>query len=83
MLGVHGWGDLQPELNKMSKQGQWMEMGDLITDEMLNSFGVMGEPASVVPEIIARYGDFTDRTNGGYGFVGGEERVSMIQALRA
>ena len=83
VLGVHGWGDLQPELNKMSKQGQWMEMGDLITDEMLNTFGVMGEPASVVPEIIARYGDFTDRTNGGYGFVGGEERVSMIQALRA
>ena len=30
VLGVHGWGDLQPELNKMSKQGQWAEMGELV-----------------------------------------------------
>lgn len=83
VLGVHGWGDMQPELNKMSKQGQWAEMGDLVTDEMLNTFGVMGEPKDVVPEILSRYGDFTDRTSGGFGFVDDEERVSMIQALRA
>jgi len=49
VLGVHGWGDLQPELNKMSKQGQWAEMGELVTDEMLNTFGIMGEPKDIVP----------------------------------
>ena len=83
VLGVHGWGDLQPELNKMSKQGQWAEMGELVTDEMLNTFGIMGEPKDIVPAIQDRYGDFTDRTSGGFAFVDDEERVSMIQALRA
>tara|TARA_Y100001934_G_C12272055_1_gene735459 strand:+ start:32 stop:1036 length:1005 start_codon:yes stop_codon:yes gene_type:complete len=83
VLGVHGWGDLQLELNKMSKQGQWAEMGELVTDDMLNTFGVMGEPKEVVPAIQDRYGDFTDRTSGGFSFVDDEERVGMIQALRA
>ncbi|MDT0470425.1 LLM class flavin-dependent oxidoreductase, partial [Streptomyces gibsoniae] len=27
VLEVHGWGDLQPELNALSKQGRWQEMG--------------------------------------------------------
>ncbi len=27
VLDVHGWGDLQPELNALSKQGRWAEMG--------------------------------------------------------
>lgn len=83
VLAVHGWGDLQGELNVMSKQGQWQEMGELITDEMLNTFGVMGEPGKLVPEIRQRYGDFVDRTSGGFTFVGDAERREMIAALRA
>lgn len=83
VLGVHGWGDLQGELNVMSKQGKWQEMGELITDEMLNTFGVMGEPKMLVPEIKKRYGDFTDRTSGGFTFVDADERRDMIAQLRA
>lgn len=83
VLAVHGWGDLQSELNAMSKQGKWQEMGQLITDEMLNTFGVMGEPDSLVGEIKRRYGDFVDRTSGGFSFVGDEQRREMIAALRA
>ncbi len=83
VLGVHGWGDLQSELNTMSKQGKWQEMGELVTDDMLNAFGVMGEPDGIVDEIISRYGDFTDRINGGFGFVDSEKRQQMVAALRA
>ena len=28
VLELHGWGDLQDELNALSKQGEWVEMGD-------------------------------------------------------
>ena len=28
VLEHHGWGDLQPELNALSKQGEWKQMGD-------------------------------------------------------
>jgi probable F420-dependent oxidoreductase len=45
LLDHHGWGDLQPELNRMSKQGQWFEMMQLITDDMLDVIGVSGRPA--------------------------------------
>ena len=31
VLDAHGWGDLQPELNAMSKQGRWQEMASLST----------------------------------------------------
>lgn len=83
VLAVHGWGDLQGELNRMSKEGKWQEMGELVTDEMLNTFGVMEEPKNVVKEIKARYGDIVDRTSGGFSFVDTEQRLEMIQALRA
>ena len=28
VLDLHGWGDLQPELNALSKEGRWSEMGE-------------------------------------------------------
>ena len=83
VLGVHGWGDMQIELNKMSKQGLWKEMGEMITDEMLNTFGVMGEPDTITGEIKKRYGDFADRTSGGFSFVDDDTRREMIQSLRS
>jgi hypothetical protein len=45
-------GELQGELNAMSKQGRWKEMGTLITDDMINAFGVMGEPQQIAPEML-------------------------------
>src|SRR6516165_10980946 len=42
VLELHGWGDLQPELNRLSKQGDWDEMGRQITDEILDAFAVVG-----------------------------------------
>ena len=64
VLGVHGWGDLQPELNKLSKQGKWDEMGSLITDEILEEFAVVAEIDDVVDKFKNRYGDLVDRTMG-------------------
>ncbi|MBT4160637.1 MAG: LLM class flavin-dependent oxidoreductase, partial [Gammaproteobacteria bacterium] len=83
VLGVHGWGEMQIELNKMSKEGKWAEMSELVTDDMLNVFGGMGEPDSIVAEIKSRYGDIVDRTSGGFGFVDNEKRQEMIAELRA
>ena len=44
VLELHGWGGLQDELNALSKQGKWKEMGELIDDDMLNTFAVVAEP---------------------------------------
>jgi probable F420-dependent oxidoreductase len=61
VLDIHGWGGLQDELNTLSKQGKWVEMGSLITDEILDAFAVVGEPESVAPELLHRYGDVIQR----------------------
>ncbi len=44
VLDVHGWGELQPELNALSKQGRWPEMGRLIDDDMLHTIAACGSP---------------------------------------
>jgi probable F420-dependent oxidoreductase len=61
VLDIHGWGGLQDELNTLSKQGKWAEMGELIDDEILNTFAVVGEPEQVAPELHRRYGDVIQR----------------------
>jgi probable F420-dependent oxidoreductase len=61
VLDLHGWGDLQDELNSLSKQGEWVKMGDLIDDEILTTFAVMGEPEAIAPELHRRYGDCIQR----------------------
>ena len=61
VLDLHGWGGLQEELNALSKQGKWVEMGELIDDEILHTFAVVGEPEEIGPELLKRYGDCIDR----------------------
>ena len=62
LLDHHGWGEIQPELNRLSKQGKWFEMMAYITDEMLDVIGVCGAPAEVGAALRARNG-FADRTS--------------------
>jgi probable F420-dependent oxidoreductase len=78
-----GAGDLQGELNTMSKQGRWQEMGTLVTDEILGEFAVVGEPHEIVPEMKRRYAAFTDRTSGTFTFVDDDARRQMIAQLRS
>jgi probable F420-dependent oxidoreductase len=63
VLELHGWGDLQPELNALSKAGTWVEMGKLISDEMLHTFAVVAPPDKVAAAILERYGDIITRIN--------------------
>jgi len=63
VLDLHGWGGMQDELNTLSKQGQWVEMGTLIDDEILNTFAVVGEPEAIAPELHRRYGDVIQRVS--------------------
>jgi len=57
VLDLEGLGDLQPELNTLSKRGEWGKMAELVSDEMLRTFAVVGTPDQVAEEIAARYGD--------------------------
>jgi probable F420-dependent oxidoreductase len=61
VLDIHGWGDLQPELNALSKQGRWSEMGALIDDDVLHTIAACGTPAQVAAHIRDRVEGISDR----------------------
>jgi probable F420-dependent oxidoreductase len=61
VLRVHGWEDVGAELNQLSRKGEWVAMGELITDEMLDTFAVVAAPDDLAAGIVARYGDVLDR----------------------
>lgn len=61
VLELHGWGELQTELNRLSKRGLWDEMGTLIDDEILEAFAVVAEPDQLVPKLKARCAGAIDR----------------------
>ena len=61
VLEHHGWGDLQTELNRLSKAGRWADMGEAIDDDVLHAFAVVA-PAEELPDLLAeRYGGTLDR----------------------
>jgi probable F420-dependent oxidoreductase len=59
-LECHGWGDLHPELNRLSKAGRWDDMAALIDDTLLEAVAVVGPPASVASALHARLDGIAD-----------------------
>jgi probable F420-dependent oxidoreductase len=63
VLELHGWGDLQTELNTLSKRGSWEQMADLIDDDVLNTFAVVGPLDDIAGKVLERFGGLVDRFN--------------------
>ncbi|MFM8304177.1 MAG: LLM class F420-dependent oxidoreductase [Actinomycetota bacterium] len=61
VLDLHGWGDLGDELHRLSKRGEWVQMGELVDDDVLGTFAVVAEPEQVARRVKERYGDLVDR----------------------
>lgn len=57
VLDLHGFGDLQPQLTALSKQGKWDEMSGLIPDELLAEMAVIGTPEQAGHALRDRWGD--------------------------
>lgn len=63
-LDAHGWGDeLQPQLHRLSREGDWVKMAALIPDEVVEAFAPIGSPAEVAQQIKDRYGDIAARVS--------------------
>jgi probable F420-dependent oxidoreductase len=60
-LEPHGWGELQTELNHLTKAGRWEELPRRIDDEILDTLTVRGAPADIGRLVTARYGNVVDR----------------------
>lgn len=83
VLDSIGAGELQPVLNTMSKEGKWKEMGEIITDDILEKFAVVAEPKDVAAKMKQRYGDLIDRTSAAYGTIPAAEQKRIIDDLQS
>jgi len=83
VLDVHGWGDLQPELRTLSMRGEWEAMGDLITDDILETFAVVEPLDRVAAAVRARYEGVVDRIMMGLPNATDEQAAQVLAELRA
>jgi len=63
VLDLHGWGDLFEDLNRLSKRGEWEQMGELIPDDMVDAFAVSGPPEDIPAKVIERYDGMVTRVS--------------------
>ena len=63
VLEVHGWEGMHDEWKAMAKAGKWMEMMGSVTDEMLETFALIGTPEEVATKMKERCGGKMDRVS--------------------
>lgn len=83
VLEHHGWGDAQTELNRLSKRGQWVEMGNVIDDDMLGAFAIVAEPHEVPGRIAERFGGTLDRLQFYAGVRDKDRWAPIIEEIKA
>jgi probable F420-dependent oxidoreductase len=55
VLELHGWTGVAEKLNAASRRGEWDEMTELITDEMIAEFSAIGTPVEVAAQLRDRF----------------------------
>lgn len=60
-LETHGWSEVSEPLHRLSMEQRWDELPKYISDEMLDTFAVIGRYDEVGERLKERYGHYADR----------------------
>jgi probable F420-dependent oxidoreductase len=82
VLDFHGWSGLQPEMLRLSKLGQWQEMGTRIPDHVLEAFVVIGDASACARQLTDRFDGVLDLICG-YSQAGPGLPPAILTALRS
>lgn len=63
VLTVHGWESMQPEAYRLSREGEWDAMADLVDDTILHTFACSGSPEEVAAKIRLRFEGHVERVS--------------------
>jgi alkanesulfonate monooxygenase SsuD/methylene tetrahydromethanopterin reductase-like flavin-dependent oxidoreductase (luciferase family) len=63
VLETHGFLEIGQVLHEMSLKGQWAEMGEIVSDEMLDAFSAFGEYDEIADKFVERYGGLLDEVS--------------------
>ncbi len=66
-LEIHGFDDLNPRLHELSMRGKWQEMGELVSDDVVEALAETGTKEEVVRKIRERYGEMCAAVSWGPG----------------
>jgi probable F420-dependent oxidoreductase len=61
VMALHGWETVAADLSALAARGRWEEMPALITDEILETFAVPGDPQTLPGALNQRYEGRVDR----------------------
>jgi probable F420-dependent oxidoreductase len=78
VLELHGWGDLQDELHRVSLRGDWDAMGSLIDGEILDAFAVVAPIDDLAAKLRSRCDGAIDRVLLGFPKTVSEANVAAI-----
>ena len=82
VLDIHGWGDIQDELIALNRQHDKPGMASMITDEMVETIGIVGSPEFVVAEMQRRFAGVISRTGFGGLQLEADEQTELLNALK-
>jgi probable F420-dependent oxidoreductase len=82
VMTLHGWEETAAQLSSLAARGEWAKMPDLITDDMLNTFAVVADPADMGFALAERYRNLAGRLTPYIPFAPGERDEFWRQLIR-
>ena len=82
VMRAQGWNDTHEKLYRMSIDGEWSQMGDEITDEMLESFAVVGTYDEIGKKIRSTYGKYASSVSFGMNVQNEEEENILRDVIK-
>lgn len=83
VFDLHGWHDLQPKLNRMSKEGKWDEMATSLPEEVVDAFVISGTAEQVVDQLKTIFAGKIDRTSFGFDIKDPDRLKALVQRMKA
>ncbi len=82
VLQVHGWQDAGQELFRLSMEGKWSEMANMMTDEMLEEFAVIGTYDELAAKLKKRYAGLVTTLDFGFGVRTPEQQEALSEIVQ-
>lgn len=83
VLEHHGLGDLQDRLGQYTREGRWLEMYELISDELLDKVAVVAPYEDLAQAVQERYAGLLDRIGYYMPYVAGSQAELWESSLKA
>jgi len=85
VLETHGWQDAGQQLFRLSMEGKWGEMANMMTDEMLEEMAVIGTYGQIADKLKRRYAGVVTTLDFGFGVRTPEQHEALsaiVQELK-